>query len=322
MRPRDILLYQTLEQELINYSNNERELVGVASPQYRDILIQQIIDSMRRVEYVYTISDRAVCSARADPSSEMFDPLKASVYFRQHDQIEEAFWLAFLTVHFGKSGDSGWRLARDIYGRLREGSHWTWERTSSNPAHFSQWLRENYQTLRANGPIGSDGVVRKFGNHRKYETLKSSAERFTGAVFESYVNWVGPARSHVELIQTVRETEGSDPRAMFGHLYNSMDNVVSFGRTGRFDYLTMLSKLGLASIEPGLTYMQGATGPRKGASLLYSGSVSAQSTALFLEELLVDLEANLSIGRLGMQVLEDALCNWQKSPEQYVQFSG
>jgi hypothetical protein len=38
-----------------------------------------------------------------------------------------------------------------------------------------------------------------------------------------------------------------------------------------------------------------------------------------LEEWLVQLGAGLGV---GMQVLEDALCNWQKSPVQFKRFRG
>ena len=56
---------------------------------------------------------------------------------------------------------------------------------------------------------------------------------------------------------------------VFDYLYRSMDAVASFGRMAKFDYLTMVAKLGLAPIEPGSTYMPGATGPLSGARLLF-----------------------------------------------------
>ena len=40
-----------------------------------------------------------------------------------------------------------------------------------------------------------------------------------------------------------------------------MDTVQRFGRLGKFDFLTMLGKLGIAPIEPGITFLKGATGP-------------------------------------------------------------
>jgi len=61
------------------------------------------------------------------------------------------------------------------------------------------------------------------------------------------------------------EGANGDPRKAFYDLYRMMEVVASIGITARFDYLTMVGKLGLASIEPGSTYMQGATGPLQGA---------------------------------------------------------
>jgi hypothetical protein len=66
-----------------------------------------------------------------------------------------------------------------------------------------------------------------------------------------------------------------------------MRAVASFGRTARFDYLTMVGKLGLAGIEPGSTYMQGATGPFTGACLLFTGRRIAGLSRRVLDQLLV-----------------------------------
>jgi hypothetical protein len=81
----------------------------------------------------------------------------------------------------------------------------------------------------------------------------------------------------------------------------------------------MLGKLGLAPIVPGSAYLSGATGPLRGARLLFGGSVSAEISAKELESYLVDLDSQLAV---GMQVLEDSLCNWQKSPTKFISFRG
>jgi hypothetical protein len=98
-----------------------------------------------------------------------------------------------------------------------------------------------------------------------------------------------------------------------------MESVYRFGRLGKFDYLTMLGKLALAPVEPGSAYMTGATGPVAGARLLFSGDPKADLSALWLDARLVDLDAYLGV---GMQVLEDALCNWQKNPTRFRRFRG
>ena len=134
-----------------------------------------------------------------------------------------------------------------------------------------------------------------------------------------YVTWVGPPRTHQQLIQEAHRQVGQNPRETFDYLYNSMDAVKRFGRLAKFDYLTMLGKLGLAPIEPGSAYLNGATGPLRGARLLFVGNANAKNGAKELEARLLDLDLQLGV---GMQVLEDSLCNWQKSPAKFVSFRG
>jgi hypothetical protein len=81
----------------------------------------------------------------------------------------------------------------------------------------------------------------------------------------------------------------------------------------------MLGKLGIAPISPGSTHIKDATGPIKGARLLFGGSRDAKLSAYELEERLAHFGQAVV---LGPQVLEDALCNWQKSPDVYIRFRG
>lgn len=98
-----------------------------------------------------------------------------------------------------------------------------------------------------------------------------------------------------------------------------MGAVKRFGRTGKFDYLTMIAKVGISTIVADSTYMAEATGPLRGARLLFGGATSANISAAELEKKIQQLDAVLGV---GMQVLEDALCNWQKSPGHFVKFRG
>jgi hypothetical protein len=271
-----------------------------------------MIESLRRIEFAHFVRDEQFDPARADPSSDIFDPLRAAVFWMRRGNIDEAFWLIFLFVHFGKHPKDRWRLIRDIYGGLG-GQSWTWARVTADPGALRGWLAANERTLQ------SDGVSRRFGNHRKYESLDPSSPTGTAAVIESYIGWVNPPRTHQQLIQEAHRKVGQNPREVFDHLYHSMNSVRRFGRLARFDYLTMLGKLGLAPIEPGSAYMQGATGPLRGARLLFGGAVDANIGIKNLDELLATLDGSLQV---GMQVLEDALCNWQKSPDQFISFRG
>lgn len=314
MSPQDVLNTQQLRQGLALYEQQVRPLAGIQDAACRDTLIKQLVESLRRVRYVTRIAQRDVSNSRADPSSDLFDPERAAVQHYRQGNLDEAFWLIFLSVHFGKPRRSGWRLVRDIYGQLGSGNYWDWVQTSANPVAFRQWLSTNLTTLK-----GGDGVTRRFGNHRKYESLHPYSDRGTGSAIESYVNWVTRFGDHNLLIQNaVTQTDGT-PRAMFDYLYRSMGDVVSFGRTAKFDYLTMIGKLGLAPIEPGSTYMQGATGPFTGAKLLFGNNATANLNRTDLDAWLIQLETYLQV---GMQPMEDALCNWQKSPSAFIAFRG
>lgn len=313
MRPRDRGRAQQLDEGLRAFDRDERPLPGIRPAAHRAALLKQLVESIHRIEYISVIRTRDISDLRADPSSDLFDPVKAAVLFQRRGQIDEAFWMVFLFVHFGKNLRTGWRLARDVYGGLGRIT-WDWARTSSKPERFCRWLADNEATLR-----GGDGVSRHFGNHRKYQSLDATSDTGTGAAVQSYVEWVNPPRTHQMLFDEAQQRAGGDPRAAFDYLYRSMTAVASFGRTAKFDYLTMVGKLELAPIEPGSTYMQGATGPVSGARLLFGGSKTAKLRRKDLDAWLVELGAYLDV---GMQVLEDALCNWQKSPTIFKGFRG
>lgn len=313
MRPRDRELAQQLEAGLLSFDQQRLPLPGISDSKVREVLIEQLLESVHRVTYVSMIRQRNISERRADPNNELFDPLKAAMLHQRQGRIEEAFWMVFLFVHFGKHARAGWRYAREIYGRLGDAVRWDWVNTSADAASFREWLGAHQDELKRNG------IPRGFGNHRKYQSLDAYSVNGTGAAVESYVNWVGPPRTHQELMEQACQQAEGDPRKAFDHLYLSMGAVVSFGRTARFDYLTMLAKLGLAHIEPGSTYVMGAIGPLMGARLLFGGEKTAALRPADLEAWLAELDTQLQV---GMQILEDALCNWQKSPGRFKPFRG
>lgn len=309
MRPRDRNTAKRLDAALQSYSSGTRRLPGITDPKNRESLVEQLLESIHRVRYVAVVSGRELSALRADPNSLLFDPMKAAILSQRSGDTEEAFWLVFLFVHFGRHRLAHWRYAREVYGQGGNGSRWDWKSVSTNPAAFRAWLKANQAYLKRGGqPHG-------FGNHRKYESLDAISPTGTGAVVESYVNWVDPPRTHQQLFAKAAESCGREPCKTFGLLYDSMKAVERFGRTARFDYLTMVGKLGLARIEPPSAYLGQATGPKAGAKLLFGANVSSA----ILDQWLIELDADLNV---GMQVLEDALCNWQKSPSQFKPFRG
>lgn len=304
----DRVLQGKLADRLAVYAKKERGLPGIARDAARSCLLGQLVESVHRVRYVRLISGREMSPLRINPQSDLFDPLKGAIRHMQQGETEEAYWFVFLFVHFGKHKNSGWRAARDVYAGPAVGRPWTWQRLNTDPSRFANWLAQAVASWK------NDGVKRQFGNHRKYESLEN-----TGRVVESYVRWVHSHGTHQDLIAAARSGCQGDACAMFDILYESMSFVERFGRTARFDYLGMVAKLGLAPIVPGKAYLLGATGPLRGARLLFTGNHNGHCSVEDLERWLVPLGFYLAVGQ---DVLEDALCNWQKSPTAFVGFRG
>ena len=309
VRPHDRALASQLEHGLWLFHDQEHELPGIHEAARLESFVEQLIESIRREKYVSTIRDGDISERRADPNDELFNPLKAAILFQRKGNLDEAFWMVFYFVHFGKNRYSGWRYARRVYGCLGDPERrWDWESTRADPGGFRLWLSSHQDQIRSSGARGG------FGNHRKYQRLDAYSSNGTGAAFETYIEWVGQQTHEMLMDLAVRSANGN-ARFAFRNLYHSMAKVASFGRTARFDYLSMVSKLQLALIEPDSTYIQGSTGPLNGARLLFGVQYGPKQ----LDEWLVELEAQLGI---GMQVLEDALCNWQKSPSRFKPFRG
>lgn len=282
-----------------------RPLPGIADPCALETLALQFVASLRREDYFQLIQRKQVPAQRADPHHPAFDPERAVVHHLQHGNVDEAAWLVFLMTHFAKPAEAGWRRLRDVYGALG-GETWTWAKVSRVPEAFEAWLDVNWTN------IGG-----KFGNHRKYESLRTDANRGTAKVVASYVCWIRDAGHQAFFAGAVR-TAGNDPHTIFDALYRGM-RVTSFGRLAKFDYLAMLGRYGIAPISAGSAYLDGATGPLMGARLLFNGRRDGPSTTRDLQRHLDELDADLAV---GMQVMEDGLCNWQKSPFAFVHFRG
>jgi hypothetical protein len=296
---------QALEAQLLDFHQHNMPLHGVAPPENLLAFVWQLIDSIQRVSYVNTVRARPISASRADPQSPLFDPIRAAVAVSA-GRAEEAFWLVFLATHCGRNLKTEWRLAAELYG-ASEAVPWTWARILNDPQSYADWVQDHRETF-----------VGKFGNHRKYESLKPGPKG-TGAIVRSYVAWITSFGSHAAMIAQAQAQSNGNARRAFGLLYEQMRSVLRFGRTSRFDYLTMLGKVGLANIEADSTYMNEATGPKRGARLLFDGQIDSNTGARVLEARVAALEQHLDV---GMQVMEDAMCNWQKSPNHYKPFRG
>ena len=310
MRPGDLREAARLRDHLAEL-RGPLNLRGLSSNEAMDVLIEQLIESERRNRYVSALRERPLGPNVCDPVHPGFDPLMAAIEFNRRGDIEDAIWMTFLFVHFGKHRKAGWRYAADVYGRLGQGGRWGFAEVRDDTHAFRNWL-DQYRSEIEGGP------PRGFGNHRKYESLAGWRPAGTGAVFDGYVCWVGPLHDQAARIRLDLE-KSQIPEEAFEAIFRSLRVVPRFGRTARFDFLATLSKLELAPIRPGKAYLQGATGPLQGARLLFAGTSTANLSAASLEANLQPIQEALGV---GFDVLEDALCNWQKSPVRFVPFRG
>ena len=205
--------------------------------------------------------------------------------------LKEATWLAFLATHVGWDRPDS---CGALYGGLGRQPGWTWDAVSSDRGTgFSRWMDGSWQQLSRLAP---------FGNHRKYLTHRPSAPVSTRDTVRSFAAWTGEQR-------WPWEAGVGSPEAAFDRLYSSLDAVAGFGRTARYDYLRLLGLLGLASVWPGRCYLEGASGPRRGAALMFLGRGPEGVPVSWLEERCADLAGGLGV---DLQAVEDAVCNWQK----------
>lgn len=299
MKKQDLQRAKRIENGLTAYEEAVLALPGIANPITRRVLVRQMIDSERRVEFVRILRLRDPGPRCSDPLSANFDPLRGAAYQANQGNLEEASWLAFLSVYFGKHERGGWRYVRDVYGRLGSAVKWDWPSASANPNAIHQWLVQNAQQIHANGPGG-------FSNHRKYLSLYNA-----GAAIEAYISWVNSNGGHAKWYSTALTSASGDPGQAFDSLYRSVRRIgAHLGRLGAFDFLCMLRNLGLVQIAPSSPYLVGSTGPLNGARLLYG----ANEPALTLDARLSTLGHYLGT---EMQALEDSLCNWHKDPNNY-----
>ena len=303
----DRALADRLDDQLEAFASGCDPLPGVASDSSRSTLVAQMVDSHRRLRMLELISAGTHSPLRADPSDDLFDPQRAAVVKAASGHRDEAFWLLFLTVHFGRHRSGRWRYVAALYGRLGQGGLWDWPTVSSDPNALRDWLDANAEPFRQ--------LDSGFGNHRKYESLDARSANGTGEVVATYANWVSEEGNHDALFGSARTSVHDTPETVFERLYRSMDAVARFGRTARFDYLSTAGRLGLLDIRPGSAFLTNATGPLRGAQLLFTSTERPAD----LDKRVGKLAQVLGI---GMDTMEDALCNWQKSPSEFKRFRG
>ncbi|MBP2558732.1 hypothetical protein J2T08_003681 [Neorhizobium galegae] len=299
-----------LDAAITAYEQAHGKLAGLSTAARKDTWLDQLISSLRRIEYMKLLTTAKIDPSRDDPHDLLFDPIRAAARLGKLGKRDEAVWMAFVATHFGKHVLDGWKLAANILGSFGAGPVWDVVTYGNNQATFNQMLVQNQTALADPTKSG------RYSNHRQYQSKKPAA---ISAVFDTYYDWQFKVGGFAQLIQSTHQRVGQNPTEVFDELYRSLNAVHGFGRLGKFDFLTMLSKLDLAPIEAGSAYIVGATGPLSGAKLLFYNSTNHAASAISLSPRVDGLDNYLQTGK---QVIEDSLCNWQKSPDKYIYFKG
>lgn len=302
--------HEELVESLARYQIEIGQLPGLHLPGATDTLVRQMIASLRRIEYIRLLGGRNHDERKRNPNDPSFDPLAGAVIYRNEGNYDEAVWLTFLATQFGKHKFDGWKLCANVYGSFGLGPIWTSAEYRARPDDFAAMLRGNSASL------ADAQVAGRYSNHRQYVSRKPDSLIQT---FSEAAAWLFGYGTFIDRVRVVQQVRGREPTDVFDDLYHSMKMVHSYGRLGAFDLLTMLGKLNLAPIYPGSTYLVGATGPLRGARLLFLGSTDHPATGRALQARFDQLDEYIMIGK---QPLEDSICNWQKSPRRFIPFRG
>ncbi len=300
MNNRYITEYHRLLEEVTILSNNGN-LPGLTSQGHVESFVKQLIDSIKRNDYIFFINSLQFSEQVTDPNSPAFNPIKAVSYYISIGDHEEAIWLIFLIIHFGKNKRYSWNLLRNVYGGLSN-RIWSFDSIQSDFEEFSLWIERNAILIKQNA---------NYGNHRKYESIHQCP-----LVFRSYINLMGGSQfTYLNDISIAAENANLD---VFDELYRHL-RIYRFDRIGKFDFLCMLFKFGIIAHEPRKIYVEKATGPKIGSKLLFFNNRNDTSRSRIINANIEDLSRIIN-HPLKMQILEDAICNWQKSPNVYLSF--
>jgi hypothetical protein len=243
--------------------------------------VEFVVHSVRHREVVLHLWTRL-------PESDIISLIVAA---RDIADLDEAVWRSFLAAHFGRPSASPKttyqvQSAAMLLCGFGSTPKWTWKKVKQNRKLFRDWIHDHSDELQ----------LLSFGNHRKYESKQPDN---LWNVIDSFVEIANEYRGPNAIFAIEGEEEDR-----FDTLCSRLSGLHRFGRTGRFDFLVLLSDLGLIVAEPKSCYLRGATGPKKGAEQLWGKRGIRE-----LERLAGEIAEKCDVSSV---VVEDALCNWQK----------
>lgn len=263
-----------------------------------NVLSHQTIDSIRRINIYQAYAMKARRAEELNlPFFHTSNPFTLSQ--RSSIGIDSKVWYIYLATYFGKSNKSKWKLFNKTAFKADK-SLIEFKEIKLNRLHYYTYLRNIDLFNNAN-----------FSNHRKY--TKKSLEGRKGLIYSiDYFLDNIDKYSHSNLVE-------------FDVVFSYAMKIPNFGRMAAFDFTSSLCKCNLNINDPISMYHENSTGPLKALAdiliLAKCKDVSKSAQIDFGNDLLAWFLEHSKI-QIVAQVLEDTICNWQKSPRKYQRYFG
>ena len=212
---------------------------------------------------------------------------------------------AFCAMHCGRNLRTEWQLASGAHS-ASEAAPWTWNSRPGAPQAYANWIEDHH-----------DDFQGKFGNHRKYESLKPGAQgharrddgvTLIGSMITDHTcKWLFKRRGKLKG-DKARFRIAIRPNARRASLRQNrsirLPHDAGQGRPRRHRRRLHLHERG------------------NGTEAWGAGCCSTERSTPTLMPAHWKRGSPRSRSKLGvgMQVMEDAMCNWQKSPNRYLPF--
>jgi hypothetical protein len=262
-----------------------------------NILARQTFDSIRRIQIYDTYRLRA---QKAVQSKETFIHTSNPFVLAQRSDLSlpNRIWIIYLATYFGKSNKSHWELFNRACFR-QDQSLIKFEKIEEDLDDYFNYLL-SFEFF--------EGC--SYSNHRKYIAKKFMGDKGLFRSIEYLVNHI--------------HSYSSDNEMKFHEMYLLSQKIPNFGRLGGFDFTSALVKCRLNVKEPKSMYANHSSGPLQGLKLLLKltkNNISKASQVQLSLDLMDWFFDNSKIFMVG-QVLEDAICNWQKNTVKYIRYTG
>lgn len=262
-----------------------------------NILAKQTFDSIRRIQIYETYKIRANQAVK-DKKSFIHTSNPFILAQRSDLNSQNRAWIVYLATYFGKSNKSKWALF-----------HRATFNQDQSIIKFDQIQADldNYFKYLSSFDFFQDC---DYSNHRKFTAKKLLGSKGLFRSMEYFVN-------NIELYSSKDEME-------FHKMYLLSQKTPSFGRLAGFDFTSSLVKCGFKIEEPKSMYADHSTGPLQALELLLKltkNNSSKASQKQLSSDLMEWFLKNSKIFMTG-QVLEDAICNWQKDTRKHIRYIG